>query len=273
MKDVIEYITGLFAQSPGVDITIYDGDFLSNRIARRFSATNSSSPWEYLCYIRRNVSEASLLLESLNITYTEFFRNPITFAYLERIILPSIVSKKLNSRWKEVRIWSVACASGQESYSLAMLLEEIINSQTEKINYRIFATDHCESQVIEARKGEYTSAALNNLNMKRMNQWFTKEGDTYFINSELKEKIDYSVFDLFSEQLSFPSTSIFGEFDLVMCANLLFYYKSEYRKIILKKTRDSLANDGYLVCGEAERDILNKLIYREVFPQSAIFQI
>jgi len=108
--------------------------------------------------------------------------------------------------------------------------------------------------------------------MKRVKQWFTKHADTYTIKPELKENIDFSVFDLFSEQLSAPPASIFGDFDLVVCANLLFYYKPEYQKVIVLKTGSSLANNGYLVVGETERDILQKHNYHEVFPQSAIFQ-
>jgi chemotaxis methyl-accepting protein methylase len=81
------------------------------------------------------------------------------------------------------------------------------------------------------------------------------------------------VFDLFSEQLSCPPASIFGDFDLMVCANLLFYYKNEDRKIILKKAGKCLAKGGFIITGETERDILIRHNYHEVFPQSAIFQI
>ncbi|MEI7664139.1 MAG: CheR family methyltransferase, partial [Bacteroidota bacterium] len=108
---------------------------------------------------------------------------------------------------------------------------------------------------------------------RRIQQWFTKEGDVFKIKPELKECLDFSVFDLFSDRLSSPPASIFGDFDLVFCANLLFYYKPEFRAFILAKMEKCLANGGYLVTGETEREILTRYGYREVFPQSAIFRV
>ena len=175
-------------------------------------------------------------------------------------------------RRKELRIWSAASAGGQEAYSLAILLEELKNSDSEKFNYRIFATDQDETQVNEARKGEYPAAALNNLSLKRANQWFIKHGETYTVKPGLKENMEFSVFDLFSENLSSPPGSIFGDFDLVFCANLLFYYKDKYRKTILDKAGNCMADGGFLVVGEAEREILINYGYREVFPQSGVFR-
>jgi chemotaxis methyl-accepting protein methylase len=107
--------------------------------------------------------------------------------------------------------------------------------------------------------------------LKRVNQWFTKKSDTYSVKQELKKNIDFSVFDLFSGQFSSPPASIFGEFDIVVCANLLFYYKDEFRQAILEKTGNCMATGGYLVTGETERQILTDHNYTETFPQSAIF--
>ena len=153
-----------------------------------------------------------------------------------------------------------------------MLFEDLKNGDSQKFDYRIFATDHDKSQVNEARKGQYSEDALSCLNLKRVKQWFTRDGEIYSVKQELKKNIDFSVFDLFNEQFSAPPASIFGDFDLVVCANLLFYYNPGYRKKIVKKTGDCLARGGYLITGETERDILMKHGFSEVFSQSAIFQ-
>jgi len=113
---------------------------------------------------------------------------------------------------------------------------------------------------------------MTNLNMKRVKQWFTKQGEFYLVNPELKQNIDFSVFDLFSTHLSAPQASIFGDFDLVVCANLLFYYKPNYQKEMIKKVDKSLAKNAYLVAGEAERDLFLHANYVEAFPQSGIFK-
>lgn len=271
MNETNNHISKLL-QSQGIDVSKYEVSFLNKSLQKRMTETHCMTDREYYAFLEQNNEERTLFFDSLHNSYTEFFRNPLTFSVLERIILPSLQFKKKNTKNKEIRIWSAACAAGQEAYSLAMLLEELKDLKGEKINYRIFATDQCESQVNEAQKGIYSAAALNNLNMKRVNQWFTKQDETYTLKPELKDHIDFSEFDLFSEHLSAPPASIFGDFDLIICANLLFYYKPEYQKIIVEKVGNCLANNGYLVAGETERDILMKHNYQEAFPQSGIFQ-
>ena len=272
MELPLHAISRIFLLSHGLDVSRYDVSFLNKSLQKRMTETRCESVETYCHLLEQNYNEGELFFDSLHNSYTEFFRNPLTFSVMERIILPSLLLKKETTKNKEVRIWSAACAAGQEAYSLAMLLEELKNGNDNNINYRIFATDEREAQVEEARKGTYSAAALNNLNMKRVKQWFTKQADVYSVKPELKQNIDFSVFDLFSEHLSAPPASIFGDFDLVVCANLLFYYKPEYQKIMIKKVGKSLVNNAYLVVGETERDILMKQNYHEVFPQSGIFQ-
>ena len=272
MEETNRKIVGILMSLHGIDITKYDAYFLERSIQKRIKETQCASEAAYFNILESNKKEREIFLNSLNISYTEFFRNPLTFAVLERILLPSIVLKRGNTKQKEIRIWSAACAGGQEAYSLAMLMEERINEGKNKLNYRIFVTDQKGSQVNAAQEGRYVAADLSNLNLKRVNQWFTRHGDTFTVKNELKKNIDFSIFDLFSDQLSCPPASIFGDFDLVICANILFYYKPEYQNKILKKIGDSLAHDGYLVTGETERDRLLKQNYIEVFPQSGIFQ-
>ena len=135
----------------------------------------------------------------------------------------------------------------------------------------IFATDRDEELIEQAYKGQYARHNLENISLAKIDKWFIKYGATYFIKPELKKRISFSVFDLFDENCSSPPTSIFGHFDIIFCANLLFYYKEKYRKIILDKIEGAMAEKCYLVTGESERDILVKYKFREIYPQSAIF--
>jgi len=272
MEENNRQITEFLKQSYGIDVSKFDHSFLIRSLQKSHIETQTSSEKVHFTVLEKNEIEGKGFLESLNISYTEFFRNPLTFAVLERIIMPSIGLKKAKSKQKEIRVWSAACAAGQEAYSLAILLEELINEGKYDLNYRIFGTDQNDSQVKEALKGRYVTANLNNLNLKRVNQWFTKKGDTYTVNQELKRNIDFSVFDIFDEHLGSPPASIFGDFDLVICANLLFYYKPVYQNKILEKMGNCIAKGGYLITGETERDIVMNQNYCEVYPQSAIFQ-
>jgi len=272
MNRIFVNIIKLILEKQEIDISRYDEAFLNKAIHRRIEETLSHSSEEYYSLLENNQKERINFLDSLHISYSEFFRNSLTFAVLENIILPSLLRKKNNSKSKDVRVWSAACAAGQEAYSVAMLFEERVQDTSKKISYRIFATDKCESQLSNAAKGQYDVAALNNLSLKRLNHWFIKQGNVYAVKQEVKKNIDFSVFNLFDEQLSSPAASIFGDFDIVFCSNLLFYYKPEFRKLILAKAGNSLKEGGYLIAGEAERDILFDYNYKEVFPHSTIFQ-
>lgn len=265
-------ITELLLKTHSVDISKFDETFLEKIIRKRITETLCNSEATYCTLLEQNEKEGKIFFDSLFINYSEFFRNSLTFSVLEKIILPTLISKKTKTKRKEIRIWSAACATGQETYSLAMLLKEYRNGDGEEIYFRIFATDYCETEINQAQKGVYSIEALNNLSLKRINQWFTKKGDSYSVKPELRENIDFSVFDLLSEEFSSPPTSIFGDFDLVVCANLFFYYKPSYRKKILEKTTQCLTKGGYLMTGETERSIVMQHNFEEVIPQSAIFR-
>ncbi|MDA3837820.1 MAG: protein-glutamate O-methyltransferase CheR [Candidatus Delongbacteria bacterium] len=272
MTDLKQIINDLFEENgKGINFSKYDESFLNKSIQKRMSANNCSSKEEYSEIIKQNPKEINQLYNSLMINHSKFFRNPLTFAVLERIVLPELLMHKKNSKQKEIRIWSAACAGGHEAYSLAILLEEMKSIMGENISYRIFASDQSETHINLARNGIYSIDSMNNISLQRLNQWFTKTGDKYTVNQALKERIEFSVFDLFNKTLSCPPVSIFGDFDLVFCANLLFYYNTESRKRILDKTTNCLASGGYLITGEAEREIIMTNGYKEVFDKSAIF--
>jgi len=272
MNDKRGYIVDFLEERKGVDVSRFDESFLLKSIQKRMDETRCDTMESYSALLDQYSPESDEFLNSLQISYSEFFRNPLTFSVLEKIVLPSLAQRKWRSKRKEIRIWSAACAGGQETYSLSILLNEIKSTKDDQIDFRIFATDVSEQQVINASKGQYSAMSLNQLTVRRLKEWFQKKGDTYFVKSQIKENIDFSVFDLLSTEHSCPPASIFGDFDIVFCANLLFYFKPEYRSKILDKISHCLADGGILITGETEREILMKNNYQEIYPQSAIFR-
>ena len=272
MINTKNHFSGKLLQNLGIDVIKFDANFLTRTLQKRMSLQNCNKIEEYTSILVEDIEEVNILKDSLHNGYSEFFRNSLTYAVLEHIILPEIIIQMKKNNRKEIRIWSSACASGQEAYSLAILMEEIKEVVGDKIKYRIFATDLDKSKIDYAVKGQYSSSVVNNISGKILEKWFLRNGDSFSVKPELKDHIDFSVFDLFSENFSCPPASIFGDFDIVLCANLLFYYKDEYRKYIIEKTSCSLSEKGYLVVGETERDILKKFGYKETIPKSAIFK-
>lgn len=272
MKNAHECINKVVKQVYKVDLSKFNLSFLSKLLQNRMDETGCQQEEEYGALLTKNEQEGKKFVESLYIGFSEFFRNPLSYSVLEQIILPSIILQNKNTKQKEIRIWSAACAGGQEVYSLAMILEEMNNGTNRKLNYRIFASDLSENQLSEAKNGKYLVNNLGNISIKRAERWFNHEGEYYSIKPELKTNIDFSVFDLLDQNLSSPPASIFGDFDLVICSNILFYYNESCRKNILQKITNNLTEGGYLITGEAERDILMSNNFIEAFPQSAIFK-
>ncbi len=265
----IQPISDFLMQSQGINISTFENAYLEKTIHKRIILSKCESIEDYCNLLKQDSTEGNLLIASLQNNYSEFFRNALTFAVLEHIVLPNLVQKK---RGKEIRIWSAACAQGQEVYSIAMLLEELRNANNARFKYRIFATDKCDEQVYKAEIGKYPASALNNINFKRAENWFTKQKDVFTIKPELKAYIDFSVFDLLGKNSGSPSTSIFGDFDIIFCANLLFYFNPITREQIVNKISRTISDGGYLTTGEAEREILLYLGFSEAFPHSGIFQ-
>jgi chemotaxis protein methyltransferase CheR len=272
MEEIYDKVLDILKSRFNSNLNYFDEVFVNKTLEQRIDETGCTSSIEYANLLLENDDEAINLLNALHIGYSEFFRNPLTFAVLEKIILPELTYFKNQNGHQEIRIWSAACSSGQEVYSLAMLFEELNVGTNKKLIYRIFASDRSENQLKEAQKGQYPVTLLNNISLKRAQLWFDQKGNYYSVNPELKGNIHFSVFDLLNDQLHFPTESIYGDFDIVLCANLLFYYKPEIRKIILEKVANCLATDGYIVVGETERDILMRNDYQEVFPQTGIFR-
>jgi chemotaxis protein methyltransferase CheR len=272
MKNSFESISKILMQVYQVDLSNFNISFLSNLLKNRLDEIGFHSEEEYGAFLAQNEQEGKKFIESLYISFSEFFRNPLTYSVLEQLILPALILQNKNKKQKEIRIWSAACAGGQEVYSLTMLLEEIMNGTDRKSSYRIFASDLSENQLTVAKNGKYPINNLGNISLKRSQRWFKHDGEYYSIKPELKQNIDFSLFDLLDQNLCSPPSSIFGDFDLVICSNILFYYNESCRKDILQKISQSLTSGGYLITGEAERDILMSNNFIEVFPQSAIFK-
>jgi chemotaxis protein methyltransferase CheR len=173
----------------------------------------------------------------------------------------------------EIRIWSAACAAGQEAYSVAILLEDMAAERGKPIPFRIIATDVSDAQLAIARKGVYDDDAVRNVRLRHLRRYFSEQGKAYVIAPGLRDRVDFSSYDLLDERSSSPPASIYGDFDIVLCCNLLFYYRPSVRRLILERVRRGLSPNGYLVTGEAERAIVQDAGgFRAMTPPTAVFR-
>lgn len=273
MTNPTDHIKQVILDKSNIDFSVYDRSFLHKMIEYQMKKTNVDNIDEYALLIENNDYEREQLVEKLSNSYSLFFRNPYTFSVMEFISLPSMLVELKGKKINELRIWSSACAAGQEVYSLAMLLEELKQNSTIDFKYRIFASDRSEKQIGLAKEGAYNEECLANVSLKRLNKWFTKENKMYKIDKSLQKNIEFSVFDLLDTKINFPSGSIFGAFNLILCSNILFYYDKTGQQIILDKMKKSMATDACFITGETERGIVSKSGFQEKFQQSAIFKL
>jgi chemotaxis methyl-accepting protein methylase len=273
MNQELTNIIQAMASLHGRDISAHDEVFLMKSLEKRLAATGIQTLAAYGELLASAGAEAETFFQSLTISYSEFFRNPLTFALLEQLVLPALLSEKERSGQSELRVWSAGCAAGQEAYSVAILLNELTGTRHPPRAFRIFATDLSEAALALARQGDYEAANVQNVRLGHLRKYFAGNEATYKILPEIKYRVDFSVYDLLEEGSSCPPGSIYGDFDLILCGNLLFYYRPEIRQRILDKMHRALAPGGYLVTGEAERDIIARTPgFRALAPPVPVFQ-
>ena len=272
LEEYPDRIASVMKELLGKDISMYDPTFLLKVIEARCLACSLSGTAMYCELLKEDSNEADVFYHSLHITYSRFFREPLTYALLEQIVLPEICSRK--PAGSEVRIWSAGCAGGQEAYSMAMLLLDLALDTGREVRFRIFATDIDEKMLAAGKAGQYSSDSVAQIQAGRLARYFTKHGTSYRALPILQQNINFSIYDLLDESSAHPPESIYGDFDLVMCSNLLIYYTIPYQHTILNKLFNSLSASGYLVTGETERALVGNMLKQQIMtPTTAIFRI
>lgn len=243
------------SQLADVDLSIFNKSFVESTIHARMEETNCPTLEDYIALLKQDSTEADQLKKGLNNNYSLFFRNPLTFSFLEAHILPLLAQQKSAKQNREIRIWSAACAAGQEAYSVAMLCDEFLKQHNTKLRFHIFATDISTDELLKAQHAVYSEMNMKNVSYERLNKYFKPLGNGFKVNPKLTESVDFSSFDLLSDDCICPSASIFGNFDIIFCANLLFYYQPEMQLRILRKLNNCLVAGGWLIVGDAEKEI------------------
>lgn len=267
---IIEQIRVLMLDQRNKDISMFENKFILSSIEERCRILDLESVTLYPTLFEQELKEAKKFEQLLNNTFTQFFRDSLNFSFLEKFILPELIKRK--SKKGEIRIWSAGCSTGQEAYSLAILLHEQLNLNDE-CRFRILATDYSPNVLEVARKGVYSRESLRNVKLKIVDKYFDKVGDNYALSSLIKESVVFSLYDLLDANSSNPPDSIYGDFDIIMCSNVMFYYNPVAREFMLTKFKKALANQGYLITGDAENTFIKGTSGLKLFNlMSSIYQ-
>ncbi|MBK9800564.1 MAG: response regulator [Bacteroidetes bacterium] len=230
-------------KNKGVDFISYKLNTIKRRVIRRMLLLKMPTLKKYAEFVKQHTSELDLLYHDLLINVTEFFRDPELFVFLKKSIIPRLFKRK--TQGEPLRIWVAACATGEEVYSLAMLLFEVQDLHFKNIPFQIFASDLSTDAIATARLGEYTQLQVNNVSAKRLHRFFYRSKDKYRISKTIR---DVCIFAKHNILLDPP----FSRMDLISCRNLFIYLETSAQKKVISSIHYALNNNGYLLLGKSE---------------------
>lgn len=227
----------------GHDFSGYKTSTVCRRIERRLNLHAIDTPDSYLKYLDQHPPEANSLFRDLLIGVTSFFRDPWAFEALARkAILPMLKEKSNDS---EFRVWVPGCSTGEETYTIAILIRECLDELKLHLNVQIFATDLDDQAIELARVGLFPDGIRADVSPTRLEQFFTKEDSHYRIRKELRDWLVFAPQNIIHDP---PFTKL----DLISCRNLLIYMQSSLQKKLLTLFHYSLRSDGCLFMGTSE---------------------
>jgi two-component system CheB/CheR fusion protein len=250
------------AQQRGFDFRGYKRTTLERRFRRRMSQINIDTFVAYGEYLRTHSDEINQLLSTILINVTEFFRDPPAWEILQHELLPPMV-KQLKPG-ASFRAWSAGCASGEEAYSIAILLSELIGPRILDFDVKIYATDVDEEELVTARRGEYSTEALKHLRAEWRDKYF--HGKRMLrVNREIRRLVIFGRSNLAQDA---PISHV----NLLVCRNVLIYFDSPLQKQLLARLHYALDPGGVLFLGKSESQLTNSSQFRRLNSRWRIFQ-
>jgi len=244
---VLDSLLGKVYRNTGYDFREYKRGTVTRRVERRLHATGVKTYRDYMEFLEAHPEEYQELTDDLTIKVSGFFRSSYTFQQVAKLVLPELILFKRNRGEQELRLWSTACARGEEPYSIAILLTEFLGDWRQDFNISIYATDISRQALQGAQAGVYPPIDVSGLTPTALKNYFTRYDKDYVVNSNIRQMVSFSYFDLTST-IRQPFTDV----DCIFCCNVLIYLQSQLQERVLGMLYDSLAAPGYLILGEVE---------------------
>jgi two-component system CheB/CheR fusion protein len=239
----MESIFRLLRDQFGLDFSLYKTTTVSRRILRRVELLGSVDLAGYVERLRFDTEELSSLYRDLLIGVTRFFRDPDAFEFLEHHVIPEILDRVPES--EEIRVWIAGCATGEEAYSLAMLLFEQLTTRGRQLNVKILATDVHTASLAYASSGSYGEEQLEHVSEKRRERFFRKKSNGFQISQDLRQLIVFAPHNITKD-------APFTKMHLITCRNLLIYLEPPAQNSVLSLFHFGLVTSGFLFLGSSE---------------------
>ncbi len=245
------------------DFSSYKRNTVLRRIERRMVANGATALSDYFAILQQNPGEAQSLCQELLIGVTRFFRDPEAFELLRSKIIPSLFANRDTEA--PIRIWHACCATGEEAYSVAMLILEYLEKIHPQAKVQIFATDLDEVAVARARAGFYSDGIIPEVGEERLKHFFIKNENGWQVTKQLREMVVFAHHNLIND----PP---FSRLDLLVCRNFLIYLKPEIQRLLIPLFHQVLNQKGYLFLGSAETVGLHGDLFTPVDKKWKIFR-
>ena len=246
------------------DLRQYKSATLIRRIQRRMQALRIADPAAYLDRLDEEPKEIDALHSDILIGVTSFFRDRESFQVLEKQVFPELIRRPWDPS-DSIRIWVPGCASGEEAYSFAILIREVLDQQGAHLNVQVFGTDVDANAIRHARLAKYPSAIAAQVGPERLTRFFTPESDGYRVARSIRDMCLFSEHDL----IRHPP---FSQMDLISCRNLLIYMNAELQNQLLPLFHYALRPGGFLVLGSSESLGAHADLFAEVDKKNRIFR-
>ena len=238
-----EQILSILSKYEKINFCQYKISTLSRRILNRCGINQSPDLTQYIVLLNQSETERKLLRQDLLISVTQFFRDPPAWELMEQQVLPELI-ESLEPQ-EQLRVWVPACATGEEAYSLAILIDEAIQATNKQVSVKMFATD-LDSKALEvASQGTYNESIKNNITPERLEKYFTCKSGSYQVKRHLREMLIIAPHDL-------TINAGFSKMNLISCRNVLIYMQPLLQQQVLRLLHFSLASQGILFLGNAE---------------------
>lgn len=256
-------IFNLIKRNSPLDFTDYKRPTILRRIKRRMLQHNMIDGKKYCEFLKQNPQELGLLANDFLISVTSFFRDPEAFKFIEKTIIPAIMAN--NRKNETIKIWVAGCATGEEAYTMGILLKEYLDKSQQHRQVKIYATDINKAALDIASKGIYPDGIQDSLSKERLANFFTAEGTEFKIKEEIRGMIVFATHDLVK---NVPFCNI----DLVSCRNLLIYMNLGLQERAFSMMHFGLKKNGFLFLGPSENPAVLKSDFKTLNAKWNIFQ-
>lgn len=228
----------------GFNAIHYQDSHLKRRFQVRMRHYNTDSFHEYLKILEKDPQEMDVLMNTLTVNVTEFFRNPETYLEIKNKVIPTIIKNKKATGRNQIRIWSAGSSDGKEVYTLSMLFDEVLRGDNQ-VKITFYATDIDDVILAKAKEGFYKEIEMKGVSKSHLEKYFDHVDGGYKVKDSIRSRIRFEHRDLISDKK-------LDRIDLLLCRNVVIYFNSELKEKLYLDFYNSLSEGGYFIMGKTE---------------------